>query len=262
MSRFDDDEDVTADDMLAGRSVPGHEPLADVLGLLRAMADEPAPPPSPALAAVLRDGLPAAVLDPLPPAAGARSWVLRGARWAAGLGVAAKVLLGAGVAMAAVAGTATLPLVPPSVQVPVRTALTDLGHLIPGSAGGSVPVPTVTTPEPVVGVAPSGDHPPAEPEHRDSGAEKDSARDRLLAPPTLGAEATGGERAGGTGSRSDSGATDSRTPTGPTEGRPSTAPGRASQAPEPTHGAPRPDPTTGASDGNGTGAGQTGQNHD
>lgn len=262
MSRFDDDEDVMADDMLAGRSVPGREPLADVLGLLRAMADEPAPPPSPALAAVLRDGLPAAVLDPLPPAAGAQSWLLRGARWAAGLGVAAKVLLGAGVAMAAVAGTATLPLVPPSVQVPVRTALTDLGHLIPGSAGGSVPVPAVTTPEPVVGVAPSGDRPPAEPELRDSGVETDRSHDQLATPPALGDEPAAGRSTGVLAPRSDSGANENGKATGGSDGRPTAPPVRPSQAPEPTRTAPTGDPTTSASDRNNVGTGQTDQSHD
>jgi hypothetical protein len=171
MSRFDDDVDVEVDDLLAGRTVPGHESLALVLGLLRAQADEPAPAPSPALASVLRDGLPAAAMDSPVHAAGARARVLRGMRWAAGLGVAGKILLGAGIAAAAVAGTATLPVVPDSVQTPVRAALTDLGHLIPGSAGGSVPVPTTTTPEPVDGAVSSEDHPPAVPEPRGTGSD-------------------------------------------------------------------------------------------
>lgn len=260
MRRFDDDVNVTADDILAG-SAPGNEPLADVLGLLRAMADEPAPPPSPALAAVLRDGLPAAVLDPLPRAAGAPSWVRRGARWAAGLGVAAKVLLGAGVAMAAVAGTATLPLVPDSVQAPVRAALTDLGHLIPGPAGGSVPVPTATTPEPVVGVVPSRDRPPAEPEPRESGVDKDSAQEQLVAPPRLGDEAAGRDATGSTGARSDSGTTDGPKTSGATDSRPWAPMDRPSPTPEATRTAPTPDPTTSTSEHDGTGAGPTDQNH-
>ena len=165
MNPFDDDESMKADEVIAGRAAPGDESLAAVLGRLRAMAEEPAPPPSPALAAVLRDGLPAVAMDlPAVPVGSSPSRLLRGLRWAAGLGVAGKILLGAGVAVAAVAGTATLPVVPSAVQVPVRTVLTDLDHLIPGSAGGSVPAPTVTTPEPVDGAIPSEDRPPAEPD--------------------------------------------------------------------------------------------------
>ncbi len=165
MTVFGDDEDVKADDLVAGRAAPGDEPLAAVLGRLRAMAEEPAPAPSPALAAVLRDGLPAAVLlDPLPATGGSRSRVLRGLRWAAGLGVAGKILLGAGVAAAAVVGTATLPVVPHAVQAPVRTALTDLGHLFPGSAGGSLPVPSPSTSGPVDRVGEPDDHPSGTPD--------------------------------------------------------------------------------------------------
>ncbi len=255
MSRFDDDEDVTVDELLAGRTMPG--PLADTLGLLRAMADEPAPPPSPALAAVLQDGLPVAVLD-LPVAApGARSWALRGMRWAAGLGMAAKVLLGAGVAMAAVAGTAALPMVPDSVQLPVRAALTDLGHLIPGSAGGSVPLPAVTTPEPVVGVVPSGDRPSAEPEHHDAGVETDRTQDQLETPPLGGT--TSGETTGGFGSPTLAGTTEGGKADSGAESRPSAPAARASETPEPTRGSPTPDPTTSAPDRSGTGTGQTDQ---
>jgi hypothetical protein len=163
VTAFDDDEDVRFDELLAGRPVPGGDSLAAFLGQLRALADELAPAPTPALVAVLRDGLPVVALDHPAPAAGARSPLLRGLRWAAGLGVAGKILLGAGVAAAAVTGTATIPVVPDSVQAPVRAALTDLGHLIPGSAGGSVPVPSATTPEPVDGVVTPVDPPSAEP---------------------------------------------------------------------------------------------------
>jgi hypothetical protein len=181
VSHFDDDEDVMADEQMSGRSTPGDEPLAAVLGRLRAMAEEPAPPPSPALAAVLRDGLPAVLQDPPPATAGSRSRVLRGLRWAAGLGVAGKILLGAGVAAAAVAGTATLPVVPDAVQAPVRTALTDLGRLIPGVTGDAVPVPATTTP-------PSGDDDAVPAVGRVPATSGDGSADRRT-----------GEDAGGTG---------------------------------------------------------------
>jgi hypothetical protein len=49
------DREVEA--LLAGREVPGEERLTAALGLLRAAGDLPAPPPSAALAVVLRDGL-------------------------------------------------------------------------------------------------------------------------------------------------------------------------------------------------------------
>ncbi len=187
MNPFDDDESMKADEVIAGRAAPGDESLAAVLGRLRAMAEEPAPPPSPALAAVLRDGLPAVALDLPAVPVGSPSRLLRGLRWAAGLGVAGKILLGAGVAVAAVAGTATLPVVPSAVQVPVRTVLTDLDHLIPGSAGGSVPAPTVTTPEPVDGAVSSEDHPPAEPDPG-SGVDRSAPEDVAPSaePPSVG----------------------------------------------------------------------------
>lgn len=145
MSLFDDDQDVRADEqLLAGLPVPGREALSSVLGRMRALADEPAPPPTPALAALLRDGLPAADDTARERPTMTRTRALRAARWGAGLGLAGKILLGAGVAAAAVAGTATIPAVPDAVQVPVRTALTGLGHLLSGEAGGS-PVPATTT---------------------------------------------------------------------------------------------------------------------
>lgn len=268
MTVFDDDEDVKADDLLAGRVTPGDEPLAAVLGRLRAMAEEPAPAPSPALAAVLRDGLPAVLLDPPPATAGSRSRVLRGLRWAAGLGVAGKILLGAGVAAAAVVGTATLPVVPDAVQAPVRTALTDLGHLFPGSAGGSAPVPSPSTSTPVDRVGEPDDHPSGTPDGR--GTEERPAGDgatRTPEPQEGGAsahpEGSGdGTRGSGSSSSGDSGSS----PGGETPDQPRTSlPGdKASPLPRATRAqqdrgdaaatvgdwaavaAPAPTPVTGA----------------
>ena len=197
MNAFDDDDDVRADELLAGRTGPRDEPLAAVLGQLRALADEPAPLPTPALAAVLRDGLPAAVLDSPIATARARSRVLRGARWAASLGLAGKVLLSAGIAAAAVAGTATIPAVPDAVQVPVRTALTDL-HLIPGPADRPVPTPSTTTPEPVGGVdaTPAVGTPsagPAHPSARDDAPEGFGPAHRPFGPVVSAPPRSGGQ---------------------------------------------------------------------
>jgi hypothetical protein len=227
VSLFDDDHDVRADEqLLAGRDVPGHEQLAAALALMRALADEAAPPPTPTLAAVLRDGLPAVGRARPPAAAGTRSRALRVARWGAGLGLAGKILLGAGVAAAAVVGTATIPAVPDAVQVPVRAALTDLGHLISGSAGEPLPVPSTTTPEPVgrVGATTTEDHSSAEPGNRTA--------------PQAGGEATGSTRPEPASSSAEPSAS---APAGRGDGgRPSAAP---DQRPSPSPRGPGSDPT-------------------
>ncbi len=145
VSLFDDNQDVRADEqLLAGLPVPGSEALSSVLSRMRALADEPAPAPTPALAALLRDGLPAAEGATRERPTMTRTRALRAARWGTGLGLAGKILLGAGVAAAAVAGTATIPAVPDAVQVPVRTALTDIGHLISGQPVVPAPAPTAS----------------------------------------------------------------------------------------------------------------------
>jgi hypothetical protein len=249
---FDDDLDVSADDLLAGRAVPGGESLAEVLGQLRALADEPAPAPTPALAAVLRDGLPAAVLDRQVAAAGAPSRVARGLRWAAGLGVAGKVLLGAGVAAAAVAGTATLPVVPDSVQAPVRTALSDLGHLIPGSAGGSAPVPSATTPEPVDGVVRPVGPPSVGP---DSDRAGDRQSDRRSGDPASTAPSEPGRATESSSGQGEDNNRDGR----PSGARPTASPSRSTQDQQTGRGTPTGGPTTAAADGSGSGGSEGGQ---
>lgn len=155
MSRFDDDEDMRdrADEqLLAGAELPADRPLADLLGELRATATGPLPAPNPRLAAVLRDGLPPQPV-PVPvevpsgdrPAASTSARLLR---WAAGLGVAAKIALGAGVAVAAVTGAAELPGVPEQVSGPARgivegvTGWVDGHHAIPGPTATASPRPT------------------------------------------------------------------------------------------------------------------------
>lgn len=93
-------DDAAAEALLTGRW-QGDGDLAAVssfLGALRATAEDPAPPPSPALAAVLADGLPTGV--PAPTVAGRRrpSWPRRLRAAALGMGMAATGLTGAAAA--------------------------------------------------------------------------------------------------------------------------------------------------------------------
>lgn len=153
MSFLSDDEDVrtVADDLLlAGRDAPGGEPaLAAFVAAVRALADEPAPPPTPALATLLRDGLPVTAAAPIrrPRAAASAGLRLRRTlRWAAGLGLAGKVVLGAGAAVAGVTGVATFPAVPDAVQEPVRSTLGDIGQWFTGAQVPERVVPAGVSP--------------------------------------------------------------------------------------------------------------------
>ena len=152
MTTFDDNQDMGSqdDELLAGRGVPGDGPLVDLVSSLRTMAQAPAPAPSAALAALLADGLPkkvAAVPFPVVLGRAVRHRATSASRWVGGLGLAGKVVLGAGVAMAGVTGAATIPAVPDVVQNPAHTVLTDVGWLFGGSdAPGVAPVPTSTSP--------------------------------------------------------------------------------------------------------------------
>jgi len=156
MSLWNDDDDVRTDELLrSGRPAPGDEPLAGVLGGIRALLDEPAPPPTPALSTLLRDGLPTG--SPTPASAHPPRW-RRVLRWGTGLGVTGKILLGASVAAAGVTGAAAIPGVPDAVQVPVRDALSDLGHLLSGPET-PVPAPPATS-APGTSASGDGDSPP------------------------------------------------------------------------------------------------------
>lgn len=157
MTVFDDDQDMrpqgSQDDelVLTGRAVPGDDALVDLLTSLRTMADVPAPAPTPALAALLRGGLPPrAVVVPLPVRIGRTVRRRAGAagRWVAGLGLAGKVVLGAGVALAGVTGAATIPAVPDVVQRPAQTVLTDVGRVFGGGDAAPVPAPSTSTARP------------------------------------------------------------------------------------------------------------------
>ncbi|GAA3810351.1 hypothetical protein [Cellulomonas soli] len=153
MSHVDDDLDVQArqdERLLTGRSTDEDPALVDLVAALRASASPdagPAPRPSQALQAVLRDGLPP--VTPLAaerasaPAARLLAMRRRTVRRLLGLGLAAKVLLGAGVAMAAVGGAATLDVVPDAVQRPASAVVSDVLDVLGVDEGGTdVPVPS------------------------------------------------------------------------------------------------------------------------
>jgi hypothetical protein len=184
MSPFDDDQDMRALDdtdelLLTGQGVPPAEAglagrdvsdgLAGFVAELRATAQEAAPRPSAALGALLRDGLPpsrVAVRSSARSAAGARS--IRASAWrhpwrsVAGLGLAAKIVLGAGVAVASVGGAATIDAVPDAVQRPARAVVTGVAGLFstdPAVRDPGAPAPvgtTSTTPSPTA-VPPGAD---------------------------------------------------------------------------------------------------------
>ena len=152
MTTFDDNQDMRSqdDELLAGRGVPGDGPLVDLVSALRTMAQAPAPAPNAALAALLADGLPtkiAAVPFPVVLGRAVRKRATSAGRWVGGLGLAGKIVLGAGVAMAGVTGAATIPAVPDVVQNPAHAVLTDVGWVFGGPAAPHVaPVPTSTSP--------------------------------------------------------------------------------------------------------------------
>lgn len=162
MSRSDDDDDVTADQQLiAGRVAPGDEALAQLLAVMRAMADGPEPRPSAALEALMTPA-PRPAPQPARAPAGRVAW-RRALRWAAGLGIAGKVALGAGVAVAATTGVATIPAVPDAVQRPVNHALVRVERFLVGES------PEVEVREPDAPPAPSTEPGDASPAAADPG---------------------------------------------------------------------------------------------
>ena len=149
MSTFDDNQDMRAQSdelLLTGHAVPDEPGLVDLVATLRRTADAPAPRPTPALAMLLRDGLAATATAPVPVHAaatdGARRPLRRVWRYVAGLGLAGKIALGAGIAFAGVTGVATIGAVPDAIQAPARAVVHGVEHLFaPGSHAPVVPVP-------------------------------------------------------------------------------------------------------------------------
>ena len=150
MSGFDDDESMRAlrvERLLAGQpGWPELEPeLAAFVAALRATAEEPAPPLSPALRALLREGI---APMPVPRQEHADAAQRRGPRlrhplrYVAGLGLAAKIVLGAGAAAAAVAGAAAIDAVPDAVQRPASVMVSGVVDLfVPGAVERTEPAP-------------------------------------------------------------------------------------------------------------------------
>lgn len=152
MTGFDDDQGMRSQDdelLLTGHTVPGDGALVDLLDSLRAMAHEPAPAPTAELAALLEAGLPprvAPVPFPVLVARAVRRRARAASRWVGGLGLAGKVVLGAGIAMAGVTGAATIPAVPDVVQQPAHTVLVDVGRVFGGVEPAPAPSSSTTAP--------------------------------------------------------------------------------------------------------------------
>ena len=141
MSAFDDNQDMRAQSdelLLTGHAVPDEPGLVDLVAAVRRSVDAPAPRPSPALSMLLRDGLAAVPARGVP----VRRRLQLVGRYIAGLGLAAKIALGAGIAFAGVTGAATIGAVPDVIQVPARAVVHGVEHLFaPGSGDPVTPVP-------------------------------------------------------------------------------------------------------------------------
>ena len=183
MSTFDDNQDMRAQNdepLLTGRAVPGEPELVDLVAALRRTADAPAPRPTPALSQLLREGLPTQA----PASIGTRSAGTASTRarrrlrtlwrYVAGLGLAGKIALGAGVAFAGVTGAATIGAVPDVIQAPARAVVEGVAHLFEQGTNAPVaPVPTSSTtrtsgreaPRVTPGGAPSVHGPATRPTH-------------------------------------------------------------------------------------------------
>ncbi|MBC7551438.1 MAG: hypothetical protein H7269_11210, partial [Cellulomonas sp.] len=156
MRALDDTDEL----LLTGRAVPPTEAgLAGFVADLRATAAEPAPRPSAALSALLRDGLPPSPV-PVRSVTGARP--IRASAWshpwrtAAGLGLAGRIVLGAGGAVASVGGAAAIDGVPDVVQRPARA-------VVSGVAGLFTTDPAAREPDAPGSVAPVGPRSTADP---------------------------------------------------------------------------------------------------
>jgi hypothetical protein len=141
-------DDRVVEALLAGRPVPGHDDLHDVLALLRATVVDAAPAPSPALAAALEHGIAA-----FP----ARDVAPRGRRWAVRAAVAATVTAAMGLTAAS---ASALPAPVQSAVADVVGALTpfELPRPAPRPPAGSDPATSDVVPR-NVGALPHADVP-------------------------------------------------------------------------------------------------------
>lgn len=156
MSPFDDGQDVWRipdDRLIAGDDVPGEADLVAFVAAVRATADDPAPAPTAALAALLESGLPTASgqigTSPrggVPSLASRRR--LRRVGAAAGLVVAGKVALAGAAAAAGIVGVAHLDAAPAVVREPAQSVVHAVGrawHDITGGAPAPVPASPTTS---------------------------------------------------------------------------------------------------------------------
>ena len=143
MSPFDDDTGVRDmdEELLRGMAVTADPALTALVAMLRESAEAPGPRPTDALATALRTGrVPGAVPAPAPIPVAASTAVPIAARLrrlasrAAALGLAAKIALTAGVAVASVGTAAAIVGVPAAVQ---ERATETLGHIVAVFAPGS-----------------------------------------------------------------------------------------------------------------------------
>ena len=146
MSPFDDDVSMGAwsdEELLRGTAADPDPALTALVAMLRESAEAPGPRPTDALATLLRTGcapgpvtphapIPVAASTAVPLATRLRRLTSR----AAALGLAAKIALTAGVAVASVGTAAAIEGVPAGVQ---ERAATTLGHIVavftPGAHG-------------------------------------------------------------------------------------------------------------------------------
>jgi len=155
VSVFGDDQDmrdIQDELLLAGRPVASEPELTAFVAALRVTAAEPAPGPNAALAAVLRNGLPPA--SAAPPVQVAVGRARNPLRWVAGLGLAAKILLGAGVAVASVTGAATIPAVPGALQRPALAVVHGVVGLFAPDAVAPAHAPAPRAPRPAATPSP------------------------------------------------------------------------------------------------------------
>ncbi|WP_155859504.1 hypothetical protein [Cellulomonas sp. KRMCY2] len=155
------------DVVLAGAAAPDEPELSAFVASLRAAADVPGPRPTAALQQLLDEGLAPAVASRRTPAPVRR----RPGRTLTGLGLAAKIALGAGLAAASVAGAAAFDGVPDVIQEPARAIVSGVVDLVtPGGSGQQSPA----GPDEGVGVPadrvgrpdePAGNGPPVTPTH-------------------------------------------------------------------------------------------------
>lgn len=165
MTTADDDlhvQDARDERLLTGAPTGEDPAVVDLVETLRATASAAAPAPSAALAALLRDGLaPVTAVLPEVTAEPHRAHLARrpgtrrrlDRRTGRGLGVAAKVALGAGLAVVAFGGAAAAGVGPEAVRAPatrvvdaVRDLLGtgDVPDVTPTSPTSPVPAPAVT----------------------------------------------------------------------------------------------------------------------